>query len=479
MRSLWVAWKRTAQRGMPRRERWPRRLAGALALALLLCLAAGIGQVRAAAPAIGGGGALLIAAPDYRGVVGGPPGASVTVEGGNWTPYSSVSLTVTSSSASCYGISVGSYPTDKSGSFTAGFLWPLQANHVGAYYVCGTQANYGSSLSENTFSVLASRPPSLAVSSSSVVAGQTVTITGSNWVPGPQTVELKIVPCNSICTDPPVAVIELVTTSKGTFSQQLTISAGAVTGNYYAQATNSEAWLSAAPAGPIQVTGQAAPGTPVPGVSPTTTATRTTQNPNGAATTTAPPSQTSTALKDALLAAGLGVVVLLVLIGGLAFFIGRSRGPDVPQPSKPAKEGDLPNAPPGAAGRATWRAANPVSVAALQPPGALVLAQRYQDEEPLDEDVLMAADEDELIDSENDDEYPWDEQIPPPPPEPPDHDRRSAPRPRPAAPGVQSYPQADANFRQPPNSRAADNPAQFMPPRRSERPRPPRDPWEQ
>ncbi len=461
MRSLRVVWNEIALRGARRLDGWPRRLAGALLLALL-CLGAGVGQARAAAPALGG--SLFFQQPDYRGLIGGPPGARVTVAGVSWRPYSTVTLRVTASRSSCDGVTVGSFSTDRAGEFNAGFLWPEQANHVGAYYACGTQANYGSAFSTNAFSVLADSPPTLTFSPGSVVAGENVTITGKNWVPGPQTVNLVIVPCNMVCDAAPVASASIVTAASGTFRQDVTISASASTGSYYVQAANSTATLSAAPTSPLQVTGQASSsGTPVPGVSPTTTATRTTQGSTSPSTAnTTPTSPASAALKVALVAAGLGLVALLALIGGLAFFTGRSRGPDLP-PSRVTRDLPLPEAQPGTNRRATWRTATPAAAALRAQSGALALSQRQEDGETLPgEETLPASDADAPTSAGATDEYPWEEQIPPPPPEPepPDQSQRSA------------------SGRLPPVRAPSDASADFLPPRRSQRPRPSEGQWE-
>jgi hypothetical protein len=359
----------------------------------------------------------------------------VVVEGSSWQGYGKVALSV-STGGGCGGIPVGTFTTDQYGLFTAGFLWPLQANHLGSYYLCGVQDGYGSSLSTNTFRVLASNPPSLDFSPSAVVAGQTITVTGENWVPGPQTVNLLIVPCSVICDSQPVAQATVPTKNDGTFSLQLTIAASAATNQYYVQASNATATLSATPAGPIQITGQATgSGTPVPGVSPTTTATRTTQNSPGSSTPTSPISQAGSSLKNALLAAFLGLLALLGLVGGLAFFIGRTRGPDLPTRAKPGREsGPIPDQP-APARRATWRAPSPVGAVGPPPGRALALQQRYQEpEEPMGEDMLTPPD-DELPPDEqgDDDDYPWEERIPAPAPdldEPTDPGRGNALPPR-------------------------------------------------
>lgn len=302
------------------------RLAGVLALAFSLFLVAGAVQAQAALAAPDAAGSLAFTAPSYSGVIGGPPGTRVTVHGFSWIAFSSVALSLTTQARNCNGaVSVGTFPTTSSGTFTANFNWPAGANQVGAYYACGTQDGKGTFFSRNTFSLLSSDPASLSFTPSAVAAGDTITLSGSNWLPAPQTVNIVVVPCQSLCVQPPVAQLEVVTGSDGAFSQVVTISSSAATNGYYVQATNSLATI-AATAGPLRVTGQAAPsGTP------SVTATRPTQG--GVVT---PPSNTKSALKDALVAAGLGLLALLVLIGVVVFFLTRARrGPDLLAPSQP------------------------------------------------------------------------------------------------------------------------------------------------
>jgi hypothetical protein len=308
-------------------------LAGVWVTAMGLLLVSGVGQAQAASAVRNAAGSLNFIQPDYRGVIAGPPGTKVTVQGTAWLAYSSVDLSLTNRAKDCNGaVSVGSFPTDKSGNVLAKFNWPAAANQVGAYYACGTQANKGTGYSHNSFNVLSDSPASLSFTPTTVAAGDTITLSGSNWLPAPQTINIVVVPCNGICAQLPVAQLQVVTGDDGTFSQSVTISSGAATNSYYIQGTNSLGVLAAS-AGPLQVTGLDSSGTPQAGGDPTSVATGTTQG--GA--TVAPLSTIKTALKDALLAGVVGLVVLLVLIGGIAFFLTRSRrGPDLPTHAKDA-----------------------------------------------------------------------------------------------------------------------------------------------
>jgi hypothetical protein len=332
---------------------WSGRLAGAVLLALTLSLVAGIGQAWAAPQAPAASASLSFTQPNYRGVIGGPPGTRVTVTGSFWKPYTTVSLSLSLSPFSCAGaVAVNSFQTSASGSFAARFNWPSTANKLAPYYACATEADKGTAFSHNTFTVLASSPASISFSATMATAGDSVTVTGHNWLPGQQTVTIVVLPCNAICQEKPIADAEVVSGSDGTFSQSLTILAGAASGVYYAQATNAGATLSAISA-PLQVAGQVPPGgTTLPGSTPTTSATRTSSD-TGASQ---PPSQTKAALKDALLAAGLGLLVLLVLLGAITTFIvlGRRAETNAPKAAKDEQREETSSAP---IGRAIWRTA--------------------------------------------------------------------------------------------------------------------------
>lgn len=305
-------------------------LAGVCLLALGLVLATGAGQAQAAAAVPTASASLTFTAPNYKGVIGGPPGTKTTIHGASWLAYSSVALSLTDQSKSCDGaVSIGTFPTTSTGSVVANFNWPAEANQVGAYYACGTQDNKGTFISHTSFSLLSSSPASLSFTPTTAAAGDKITLSGSGWLPAPQTVNIVVVPCNSLCAQPPVAQLEVVTNNDGTFSQSVTISASAATAGYYIQAANSLAAI-AATAGPLQVTGQAAPGG-TPSASPHAT--------QGGVPP--PPSNTKAALKDALLAGALGLLALLVLISVVVFFLTRARrGPDLSLASNQSQEPD-------------------------------------------------------------------------------------------------------------------------------------------
>ncbi len=369
-----------ARRGAARHGAgWSGRLAGAILLALTLSLVAGIGQAWAAPQAPAASASLSFTQPNYRGVIGGPPGTRVTVTGSFWKPYTTVSLSLSLSPFSCAGaVAVNSFQTSASGSFAARFNWPLTANKLAPYYACATEADKGTAFSHNTFTVLASSPASISFSATMATAGDSVTVTGHNWLPGQQTVTIVVLPCNAICQEKPIADAEVVSGSDGTFSQSMTLLAGAASGVYYAQATNAGATLSAISA-PLQVAGQTAPGgTPLPGSTAPSNATRTSSNTG----TAQPPSQTQAALKDALLAAGLGLLALIALVGAITIFIVRGRRAETNAPPT-AKDGPGEPSSPAPVRRAIWRTAdtprpNAPAGAGQQRPAPELLPQRNE-----------------------------------------------------------------------------------------------------
>lgn len=300
-----------------------------LALAALF-LAAGAGQAQAAAALPAAGGSLAFTAPNVNGVIGGPLGTKVTAQGSGWTPFVDVTLSLSSQPQDCTKVtSLGTYGTDASGAFSINFVWPSYLTQVGAYYLCGTQINgatKNTSYSANSFNLLSSAPASVAFSANTVAPGGTITLTGSNWLPGPQTITMVLVPCNIGCAQPQAGKVTVVTGTGGSFVQPVTISSKAPLGAYYVQAANADGTLSAS-AGPIQV---ATPVVPTATLAPGTTATAApTSTPPGAGTGT-PTSDNKTALKDGLLAGGLGLLVLLVMVGGGALLLSRMRsGPDL------------------------------------------------------------------------------------------------------------------------------------------------------
>lgn len=327
--SIGLAYKRlSAPRRAGSRTRQVARLLLALALAICFGAFLGAGLAQAAPHPRVVPATLAFTAPNTKGLIGGPPGAKTIVRGGSWIAYSSVDLYVRPGLSGCSsGVSLGTFPTDGSGALAARFLWPSGANQLADYHVCGVQSGKGTAYSHNTFTVLATSAPQVSATPSSTLSGNTLTVNGSNWVPGPQTISMIILPCSSLCSQAAVATGQAVTDQNGAFSLKMTISAQAPSGTYYIQATNGQSTLSAV-SQPLQISGQGqASGTPVPGISPTSVATRSSQG--GAGGTTPKANNTIPALKDALLAAAVGIGALALLIGAGIFVLRlkRSRSP--------------------------------------------------------------------------------------------------------------------------------------------------------
>jgi hypothetical protein len=208
--------------------------------------------------------------------------------------------------------------TASGGSFNATFVWPATANNVNtAYSICALNPadnTVASHLDSGPFTVLAANSPSLSVLTTSLTAGDSVNISGQNWVPE-QPVLVFIAPCQS-CDAQKTTSATVTSTghNAGTFSVTLTVPASTAAGIYFLGAASTNGILSAA--------GQALTIT----VGPTATAT---------ATATATPAATATAvpgggggspgsgISDGLVI-GLvvaGVVLLALLAGVLAYLL--------------------------------------------------------------------------------------------------------------------------------------------------------------
>jgi hypothetical protein len=223
-------------------------------------------------------------------------------------------------------IPVGSPVTASGGGFSATFDWPAAANSLNtAYSICALNAadnNVASHLDSGPFTVLAANPPSLSVLTTSLKAGDSINVSGQNWVPEQQ-VLVSIGPCQS-CAAQKTASATVTSTghNTGTFSATLTVPASTAAGTYYLGAANANRLLSA-PSQTLTIT-----------ASPTATATATaTATTTPAATATAvsagrggsPGSGSSVGLVFGLVIAG--IVLLAVLAGLLAFLLTRRPAP--------------------------------------------------------------------------------------------------------------------------------------------------------
>lgn len=163
----------------------------------------------------------------------GPVGERATVHG-NGFPISKSKLTLVlvrgDSNANRFlcsqtGVSVASVTANSLGKFTASFLWPAAAGSVEQRYsICAQNAARlaVSTQDSGPFTVLSGFPPVIQLSTSQVAAGNSVTVTGRNWVP-PQPVTIVIGRCGNCVGSP-----------SNTFVTSTVISSGLNTGTFSA-----------------------------------------------------------------------------------------------------------------------------------------------------------------------------------------------------------------------------------------------------
>jgi hypothetical protein len=205
-------------------------LAALIALALLM-----LGAVTAPghARAAGGGAKIVFTSPIYpgqnNGSAEGPVGAQVNVQGSGWTPNATVNITLADMQndtqnqpgSACQNgatlITAETTQADSSGNVTATFLWPTGAgakNH--SYWACGDQGSTPS-VGVSFYTVLSANPPSAQINVSQAMAGSMITVTGQNWLPGNQQIQVTIAP--SITGQPPYSSQATTTAAAGgTFS---------------------------------------------------------------------------------------------------------------------------------------------------------------------------------------------------------------------------------------------------------------------
>jgi hypothetical protein len=225
-----------------------------LALGLLVMLMMGSVYQSSAARAAGSGPIIhwnssMIYAGQNNGNPWGPVGENASVNGQNFPVNKQLRLILvagdsnnTPSACKTSVATVSSVTTDNTGQFAQNFSWPISAGEVNKEYsICAVSASDGdvvSSHDDGPFTVLAARPPVIALSASSVTAGSTLTITGHSWVP-PQPVNINIAGCAD-CepgnTEVASTVIDSTGLNDGLFSVSVTIPASTKTGNYVVNA---------------------------------------------------------------------------------------------------------------------------------------------------------------------------------------------------------------------------------------------------
>jgi hypothetical protein len=294
---------------------------------------------------------------DHNGNPLGPTGALETAHGQNFTAGTQYIVYVqrgdtNADSTVCNaggGVVIGDTATTPvvakvDGTFDVTFTWPAAANVVGDWSVCAESAadhSVASRADSGPFYLIVASTPRISFTPTTAQPGDTIKVTGANWVPGGTLpVQVALYPCHD-CDSPPTASQSATASgySTGTFTTVLTIPLDAAAGTYYVGAivTNPQGFLTAFPgvADPLQVT--ALPPTPTATLEPTSTTAPVATSAGGG--TGADTGAGGTSL---LVGALIGVGILLVAsLGILAYFLLRRRGsgPPPPGPRSPAPLG--------------------------------------------------------------------------------------------------------------------------------------------
>ena len=242
--------------------------------------------------------------------------------------------------------------TDGAGNFDYSFTWPAAASS-NLWSICAYDSVNSAIGSEDDgpFSVLSGSPVMVSLNKPSFQAGETVPVTGLNWLPGGQrSVFVYIGPCVD-CGGAPIASATTTSAADGSFTVNLTIPASAAPGNYLVSANGYNGLLDVGQTNSIPITVNA----PIP--TATTAAPTATTAPATATSTTASTGGTSGGSHNTssggdntglLIALIVGLVALLAVLAGLVAYLATRRkgsaGPGAPQQPTPVPVGAGPQA---------------------------------------------------------------------------------------------------------------------------------------
>jgi hypothetical protein len=245
----------------------------------------------------------------------GHPGTKVDITGQGFVPNSSVSLYTAINPNQCVTggalTPFSSQPVEKvqaDGTFDLQTTWPSNASQPRtAYYVCAIPSGQQGIASGQTFSVA----PNVTVNSSTSAAnpGDSITITGDNWLP-PHQLQVSIVSKQGAGNDNSAASTTATPDTNGHFSVNLTIDNNVQSGQYVVNviAPNEPTLTNQPSTTIITVNGQATP-TPTPAPTPTPTA-----------PSTGEPAKGNGGLTALIFTLG-GLGSLCIIVGGVMFAV--------------------------------------------------------------------------------------------------------------------------------------------------------------
>ncbi len=289
----------------------------------------------------------------------GPAGAVITVSGAGWTQLTNgTAVTFGYSQQDCENgytpASLTQPGTVQNGSFS-GWLSIPTGSPIGVYAICAQPGGSGTVTQAGSYTLLSSAAAAIAVAPGTVKVGQTVTISGTNFLPGGTQVTLVLRPANG-------AVITLGTVTSnvlGAFSSPFTLPAD-LSGAVQVQASAgggsppvmsaSFALLITTVAVPPKMVTATPDAIPHPDPGPTATARATPTHPptsvqssgNGASATatatiapstpqpgpSAPPAEPPLGqILPLAIATGIGGLLLFSLLGGLLHYRNRRHPP--------------------------------------------------------------------------------------------------------------------------------------------------------
>lgn len=226
-----------------------------LLAAILFAVQAAVSIHHAPIALAGGSGPIIhwnssmIYAGENNGYPWGPVGENASIEGDNYPANQQYRLVLVQGNSNndatlCKSpvATVGTATSSSTGQFYQNFSWPVAAGQVNKEYsictILTADGSVASSKDDGPFTVLTSSPPVIDISSTSVAAGGTVTVTGHNWVP-PQSVNINIAGCADC--EPGNTEVGTVTAhstglNDGSFSVVMTIPANTKAANYVVDA---------------------------------------------------------------------------------------------------------------------------------------------------------------------------------------------------------------------------------------------------